>query len=119
MAPFDHPALSPNLPSNISEKKSVNNNNNVTESSTGNGKLDRISRPAVQSIPEYHPGTPYLSQLRKCDRKPETLLLSTTNNKHEMDQTTTTTATSSGKQQVEITPTPISTTTAEATGKKI
>ena len=72
--PFDHP-LSTNLSSNIESKKSVNNNNNnVTETGiglTGNGKLDNRSRSSVQNIPEYHP--PYLSQLRKCDRKPETL----------------------------------------------
>ena len=58
-------------------KKSVNNNNNVSEAGNGatgngNGKIDqRAARGPVQNIPEYHP--PYLSQLRKCDRKPETL----------------------------------------------
>ena len=73
--PFDHPLSAGLPPSIIDGKKSVNNNNNVSEAgngATGNGKIDhRAARGPVQNIPEYHP--PYLSQLRKCDRKPETL----------------------------------------------
>ena len=73
--PFDHPLSAGLPPSIIDGKKSVNNNNNISEAgngATGNGKLDqRAARGPVQNIPEYHP--PYLSQLRKCDRKPETL----------------------------------------------